>query len=461
MARVGLPGEQSTRVTTSRLCAGLLGAGVVLASLVGGAAPTAATIGGERLAATGTIVDAPGAAPLPTLKGDAWVLADLETGEVLAARNPHGLARPASTMKILTALALLPVLDPEAPYIATFDDANVDGSRVGVVPDATYTVHNLFEALFLVSGNDAASALAGAAGGMKATVARMNQTARDLGALDTTAVNPSGLDARGQLTSAYDLAVLTRAAMAREDFRAYAATVRSQFPGKMPRPGKVRKTFEIYTQDRLLLNYRGALGVKTGWTSKARGTFVGVASRGGRTLVATVLRTDYQAWRESAALLTWGFRNAGLAEPVGTLDTTPAPAAGQEPGVDAGAAGRGDNAGGAHAAGEGRTSELPAPDLPSLDLTGLDLTGLPWPLQVPLVLLAVVVLLRARVLLRRHLRRHRTGRARDPRDARRRVTRPANQAPTAAPTSTPRSRTPTDSPLPGAAPTGTGGGTVS
>ena len=63
--------------------------------------------------------------------------------------------------------------------------------------------------------------------------------------------------------------------MARQDFRDYVTTVRAQFPGKMPKPGKVRKTFEIYTQDRLLLNYPGAIGVKTGWTTKARGTFVG------------------------------------------------------------------------------------------------------------------------------------------------------------------------------------------
>ena len=69
--------------------------------------------------------------------------------------------------------------------------------------------------------------------------------------------------------------------MARQDFRAYVTTVKAQFPGKMPKAGKVRKTFEIYTQDRLLLNYRGAIGVKTGWTTKARGTFVGAATRGG------------------------------------------------------------------------------------------------------------------------------------------------------------------------------------
>jgi len=381
---------------------------------------TGTTVGGELLATEGLVLDAPGAAPLPRTGAASWVLADLETGEVLAASNPHGRVRPASTLKILTALALLPRLEPGAAYTAQWEDANAVGSRVGLVPDATYTAHNLFEALFLVSGNDAASALANAAGGHAPTVELMNTTARDLGALGTTAVNPSGLDAPGQYTSAYDLSLLTRAAMAREDFRSYASTVKSAFPGKMPRVGRNRKSFEIYTQDRLLLNYRGAIGVKTGWTTKARGTFVGAATRNGRTLVATVMHTDFDAWREAAALLTWGFRNAGTARPVGTLDPTPVTAAGLPVAEGPQPAAR-DGAG------------TPADDG----------RGLPWFLQVPVVLLGVLVALRARVLLRRRLQRSR--RPRGPstpaqlRDLRR-LTAVAAAAPTPAPSNAPRQR---------------------
>lgn len=381
------------------------------------------TIGGERLATTGLVVDAPGAEPLPKLTAGSWLLADLDTGEVLAAKNPHGRLRPASTLKILTALTVLPQLDPAATYVAQWEDANAEGSRVGVVPDASYSVHNLLEALFLVSGNDAARALANAAGGVEPTVAAMNRTARELGALDTTAKNPSGLDAPGQLSSAYDLAVISRAAMAREDFRAYAATVKSQFPGKMPRAGKARKTYEIYTQDRLLLNYRGAIGVKTGWTTKARGTFVGAATRGGRTLVATVMNTDFEAWKGSAALLSWGFRNAGSARPVGSLDAVAA--------TDAASAEQ-DAAGpmmttpkGAATAGVGDRSD-----------------GLAWWLQAPVVALGVLAALRGRVLLLRALRRRRARLRRDaqvphPRDLRR-VTSAAAAAPRPAATAAPR-----------------------
>ena len=165
---------------------------LVASALLASATPAPAaqrsttTIGGAALASTGLVLDAPGATPLPKISAGSFLLADLDTGEVLAARNPHGHLRPASTLKVLTALTVLPRLDPAALYTARWDDANTEGSRVGIVPDASYTVHQLFQGLFLQSGNDAASALANAAGGQRATVARMSTTARALGALDTS-----------------------------------------------------------------------------------------------------------------------------------------------------------------------------------------------------------------------------------------------------------------------------------
>jgi serine-type D-Ala-D-Ala carboxypeptidase (penicillin-binding protein 5/6) len=281
---------------------------------------SSATVGGAALASTGLVLDAPGATALPKLSAASFLLADLDTGEVLAARNPHGRLRPASTLKVLTAVTLLPRLDPATVYTARSEDANAEGSRVGIVPEATYTVHQLFQGMFLMSGNDAASALANAAGGVRETIARMSTMATGLGALDTSVRNPSGLDAPGQFTSAYDLALFGRAGLARQDFRDYVTTVRAQFPGKMAKHGKARKSFAIYTQDRLLLNYAGAIGVKTGWTTKARGTFIGAATRHGHTLIATVLHTKFSSWEESRALLAWGFANLDKARPVGSLN---------------------------------------------------------------------------------------------------------------------------------------------
>ena len=434
-----------------RLLSGAAAAALLLAGAAG-ATPAAATtsgptagstVGGDALATTGLAVNSPGSTPLPQVSASAWLLADLDTGEVLAAQDPHGHWRPASTLKVLTALTLMPSLDPTTVYTAQWEDANADGSRAGIVPDATYTVHQLWQALFLVSGNDAASSLAHAAGGVPQTVEAMRRTAHDLGALDTTVKNPSGLDAPGQYTSAYDLAVIARAAMTRQDFRDYVTTVKAQFPGKMPKAGKVRKTFEIYTQDRLLLNYRGAIGVKTGWTTKARGTFVGAATRGGHTLVATVLHSEFDSWRDSAALLSWGFANRAVARPVGTLDAVPAAAAGAPA-----------------TPGKGTTGGTQQTAASAADPSG---GGVPWWLGLVLALALVVALLRTRVLLRRRSRRNRwavrrPGEARVPqsRDPRR-VRTPARPAPTAAPTSTPR----TVRILPGEAPpepaaTGTG-----
>ncbi|HEX4698462.1 MAG TPA: serine hydrolase [Actinomycetes bacterium] len=431
-------------MTARERYAGGLGALVLTAALLAATAgpaaadPGAGPVGGPALASTGLVVDAPGSQPLPKVNAAAYLLADLTTGEVLAAKDPHGHLRPASTLKVLTAMALLPRLDPGTVYTAQWADANAEGSRAGIVPDATYTVGQLFQALFLVSGNDAASALAHAAGGVPQTVAAMQSTARSLGALDTTVRNPSGLDAPGQYTSAYDLAVIARAAMARADFRAYVTTVKAQFPGKMPQAGHVRKTFQIYTQDRLLLNYPGAIGIKTGFTTKARGTFVGAASRGGHTLIATVLHSG-TGWEDSAALLTWGFHNRTLARPVGTLQAV-APA----------------TTGTSVAAGPVRTAQH---QVAAAGAGG----GLPWWVTVPLGALLVLVLLRARVLLvrrRRAARRSPYGRLPVARRAPRRErlsSRSAIPAPAAAPSATPRTVRvlgPEDAP-PGAV-TGTG-----
>jgi serine-type D-Ala-D-Ala carboxypeptidase (penicillin-binding protein 5/6) len=346
---------------------------------------SSATVGGAALASTGLVLDAPGATALPKLSAGSFLLADLDTGDVLAARNPHGHLRPASTLKVLTAVTLLPQLDPASVYTARSEDANTEGSRVGIVPDATYTVQQLFQGMFLMSGNDAASALANAAGGRRSTVTGMSTTARALGALDTSVRNPTGLDAPGQYTSAYDLALFARAGLARQDFRDYVTTVRARFPGKMPKHGKTRKSFAIYTQDRLLLNYRGAIGVKTGWTTKARGTFIGAATRNGHTLVATVLHTKFASWEESRALLDWGFANIDKARPVGSLNQIKLAAQ----------------------ASPVRQSGAIAKTTAKSAIGGS--SGLPLPLWawVPIGLLVAVVALRTRVLLRQRAIRRR------------------------------------------------------
>ena len=288
-------------------------------------------LGGDQLAGYGIRVNlGPDASPLPPVSAKSWVLADLTTGEILAAKGAHRQGRPASTLKTLTALTLMPVLDKDAEHTVTWKEASADGGRVGIVPDATYTNWDLFHGLLLPSGNDAAAALAGSHGGMKKTVADMQAVAYSLQADDTVVKNPSGLDADGQLTSAYDLALIARAAMQLEDFRTVTASVSYDFPGRPAGKDKKRPTYKIYTQNRLLLHgFDGAAGGKTGYTTLAGRTFWGAAERDGHLLAVTLLQVRDRTETAAKSLLDWGFANRTKVTPVGTL-VGPRPEGGEE-----------------------------------------------------------------------------------------------------------------------------------
>jgi len=240
---------------------------------------------------------------------------------VFGARAPHARLRPASTLKTLTALVLLPVLDPKAVYTATVADATMQGTRVGMVPGATYTVDQLFTGMLLPSANDATHGLETLAGGLATTVALMSQEARYLQAFDTTVKDPSGLDHRGQYSSAYDLALIARAAMRLPAFCAYVATARSTFPGKMPKaPSAPRATFAIVNLNRLLVNsYPGMIGVKTGYTSGAGNTFIGAATRDGHSVLVVLMHTKGNGEVSERRLMDWALANDGRAPAVGQL----------------------------------------------------------------------------------------------------------------------------------------------
>lgn len=278
-------------------------------------------VGGEALRTTGIAVAGPGPA-LPEVSAAGYVVADLDTGQVLAAKDPHGRYAPASTLKTLTALTLLPRLDPQTSVTPVREDVDVDGSKVGLVPELAYPVRELTTALLLSSGNDAAGALATAVGGMPRAAELLNAEAARLQARDTHAVNTSGLDAPGQVSSAYDLALIARAGMALPEFREQVRLRRASIAA----PGGRRIQFANH--NRLLDEYPGALGIKNGFTSAARASFVGAASRDSRTLVVTLLRADPSVWREAGRLLDWGFAAAAAgARPVGQLvePLSPAP----------------------------------------------------------------------------------------------------------------------------------------
>ena len=272
-------------------------------------------IGGPRLGSGGLVVQAlPGAPALPTdLTMGSWLVADADTGEVLATKAPHERFLPASTLKTLTAVTLIPRLSPTQTQKPTFNDVAVDGSKVGLVAGYPYTVDTLFTAMLVVSGNDAADTLADAAGGIPATVRMMNAEAKHLQALDTVARTPSGLDAPGESSSAYDLALIAREGLSMPEFRHYISVVKATVPA--PR----RQHFQIYTHNRLLTTYRGDIGVKNGYTVAAGGTYVGAATRGGHTIIVTLMHANPDFWGQARQLLDWGFAAEGKVVPVGTL----------------------------------------------------------------------------------------------------------------------------------------------
>jgi D-alanyl-D-alanine carboxypeptidase (penicillin-binding protein 5/6) len=278
------------------------------------AAPGTNPAGGELLTGKGKIVTlGEGSDPLPVVWAKTWVVANADTGEILAAKGPHVLRAPASTLKTLTALTLMPQLDPSTPIKAKKRSVNTYGTTVGLIRGRDYTANDLFYALLLPSANDAAMALAQGAGKVKTTVAQMNQVAESLGALDTVAKNPSGLDAPGQVSSAYDLATIGRSALTLPYFREIVGTKKHEFANK-------KKSKTIYTQNRMLLgNFKGAIGLKTGYTTNAGRTFVGAAERKGTTYIVALMGIKEASSSAAEKLLDWAFANGDTVTPIGML----------------------------------------------------------------------------------------------------------------------------------------------
>jgi D-alanyl-D-alanine carboxypeptidase (penicillin-binding protein 5/6) len=300
--------------------------------------PTApmSKVGGAQLGRVGTQVElGPGAPVLPKdLTGRSWIVADAESGEVLASHNSHWRLPPASTLKMLFADTVMdsPELQPKTRQHKVTDEDLADvgegSSLVGVKEHLTYTVHDLWLGVFLRSGNDAVHVLSAMYGGVPRTVAAMQAHAEELQALDTNVVSPDGYDAPEQVSSAYDLTLFARSGLQKEDFREYCSTATADFPGEKKK-GKKRGTFEIQNTDRLLTGadgvepYKGIAGVKNGYTTHAGNTFTGVAERNGKVLLVTVMnpssKEPHAVYKEAASLLDWGFDAAGKVTPVGEL----------------------------------------------------------------------------------------------------------------------------------------------
>jgi D-alanyl-D-alanine carboxypeptidase (penicillin-binding protein 5/6) len=300
-------------------------------------------VGGEALGSCG-IIAAPDTPPLPgDVSAEAWLVVDLDSGAVIAAKDPHGRHRPASIIKVLVAMASINALPLNKSVQGTADDASAEGTKIGVDDGGVYTVNQLLHGLLMHSGNDAAHALAMQLGGMQQALEKINVLAAKLGGRDTRVATPSGLDGPGMSTSAYDIGLFYRYAWQNPTFADVVATRTFNFPGHGDHPG-----YELENDNQLLYKYPGALGGKTGYTDDAGQTFVGAANHDGRRLMAVLLhgtRQPIAPWEQAAHLLDYGFSTpqgtqvGTLIEPDPSLMTTRHDGAADRQGAGAQAAG--------------------------------------------------------------------------------------------------------------------------
>lgn len=256
----------------------------------------------------------------PVIEAKAAVLMDTSTGEVLFDKNMNQKMYPASTTKIMTALLVLENL--KLSQIVTIDKetALTGGSQINLVEGEQITVEQLLYALLLKSANDAAVALAKEVSGSVPQFAElMNARAKDLGAQHTHFVTPNGLPNDNHYTSAYDLAMIAKGAMQNQEFRKLVATLKYTIPQtnksaarELKNPNKL-----LYSKAKISVNgvlrpfkYKGATGIKNGYTDEAGRCLVASAKRGDRELISVVLNTSADGkFADSIALLDYGFDN--------------------------------------------------------------------------------------------------------------------------------------------------------
>ena len=268
--------------------------------------------------------------PLPVhavelpVEAKAALLMEKETGQVLFAKEEHQRLEPASVTKIMTLLLTMDAIDSGA---LAYDDvvtvsanaAGMGGSQVFLAEGEQITVEELLKCVCVSSGNDAAVALAEKVAGVtELFVEQMNNRARGLGMDDTHFVNPTGLTAEGHVTSAHDIALMSRELLTKHpDIRSFTTIWTDSIRGG---------TFDLANTNKLIRRYDGATGLKTGYTASAGYCISATAEREGMELIAVVMKGETADKRnaDAKALLNYGFSayalvSAAPEEPLPTL----------------------------------------------------------------------------------------------------------------------------------------------
>ncbi len=261
-------------------------------------------------------------APASGRRPRAWILVDADRGTVLDAGNDRAPMPPASLTKLLTALIAVSRLAPTDTLTVSARAAGEPAHKISMEPGQVWNINDVLYALLLSSANDAAAALAERlSGSLEAFATQMQRTGAELGLQDNPVLrDPAGLDDNfsvdgGNLLSARDLAIITRAVLAQPLLAQVIATPVYEFTGP---DGAHHK---LGNHNKLLASYSGAIGGKTGYTSKAGEDLVAAARRNGRTMIAIVMGAP-NLWKNASDLLDEGFALApGSA---GTGDALPA-----------------------------------------------------------------------------------------------------------------------------------------
>ena len=261
------------------------------------------------------------------LTSRAAMLMEKTTGQILFAQNEHEKLEPASVTKIMTLLLAMDAIDSGA---LAYDDvvtvsanaAGMGGSQVFLAEGEQITVEELLKCVCVSSGNDAAVALAEKVAGVtELFVEQMNNRARGLGMDDTHFVNPTGLTAEGHVTSAHDIALMSRELLTKHpDIRSFTTIWTDSIRGG---------TFDLANTNKLIRRYDGATGLKTGYTASAGYCISATAEREGMELIAVVMKGETADKRnaDAKALLNYGFSayalvSAAPEEPLPALPVT-------------------------------------------------------------------------------------------------------------------------------------------
>jgi len=252
--------------------------------------------------------------PPPAVDAQEVALVNLDTGRFLWQSNAHRPWAPASLTKIFTAMVAVDLMGMNTTITvpASITQLPTDSTFMGLTPGERLTVRELLYGVFLNSGNDAAETLASAVTSRSTFIADMNAKAARLGLRTTHFVNPTGLDATGQYSSASDLAV----AATYLEYR-YAGLVGIAATPAITIPATAtHKAFTLVNLNRLLHTYPGAYGLKTGWTEVALGCLITTSSRGGHRLLAVMLGAPNRTvYAEMPKVLDYGFELLGVLPP--------------------------------------------------------------------------------------------------------------------------------------------------